>query len=462
MALCAQPVGAEGEVPILYSSDLFHPHGDPDDHYDLATLFSLPEFDIKGIVLDMGATQKQRMGKPPVEQMMHITGRRAPYAIGLSRPLRQRTDKAADEPADFQGGVNLILSVLRASRERVTIFTTGSCRDVAAAFNREPELLKMKVKAVYFNVGRGPTEAQNECNVGYDPLAYLRLFESGLPLYWCPCFGRDGFQTLYVADQTSVVGACTLTVQNYFVYCLTRSDADPIAFLSAGAHPLPRGGRSMWCTAPFFHAAGRKIYQRGPDDFVALPPGEAQKVGLGGKEVEAFRFAPMRATIGEDAAPTPNPVEPPPGRISAVYVGCSKDRVGTGSMSPDGRLDCCVRVAGVGPAKPIKNIVLTGPSQGRWEYVETGRWWRVAYEREGRRLDCYFQFFAAGEHRIEITYHDGASQSALFNVPSATAPALRVELDPRSPNGFVFQTLDKRYPQILASCLKNLLAGLGR
>jgi len=44
----------------------------------------------------------------------------------------------------------------------------GSCRDVAAAFNRQPDLLKRKVKAVYFNVGRGPGEPQKEWNVDYD------------------------------------------------------------------------------------------------------------------------------------------------------------------------------------------------------------------------------------------------------------------------------------------------------
>ncbi|NLF07816.1 MAG: hypothetical protein GX594_07525, partial [Pirellulaceae bacterium] len=42
------------KIPIIHSTDLFHPHDDPDDHYDLATLFALDEFDIKGIVLDSG------------------------------------------------------------------------------------------------------------------------------------------------------------------------------------------------------------------------------------------------------------------------------------------------------------------------------------------------------------------------------------------------------------------------
>jgi hypothetical protein len=43
-----------GRIPVLYCTDLFHPHDDPDDHFDLATLYAIPEFDLRGIVLDQG------------------------------------------------------------------------------------------------------------------------------------------------------------------------------------------------------------------------------------------------------------------------------------------------------------------------------------------------------------------------------------------------------------------------
>ena len=464
LGVCWTAHGSEARVPILYSTDLFHPHADPDDHYDLACLFAMPEFDVKGVILDLGGTQAQGSGRPAVEQMMKIAGRKAPYAIGLSRPLRGREDRALDEPDEFQAAVRLILSVLGTSDRKVTLFTTGSCRDVAVAFNREPKLLKDRVGAVYFNIGRGPNESQEECNVGYDPAAYLRLFESGLPLYWCPCFGKEGYETLYTVDQTKVVGACTRPVQNYFVYCLTKSTDEPIAFLAGGPRPLPTGPRAMWCTAPMFHAAGREVYQRGSDDFVALPPGAAKKQGLAGKRVEAYRFVPMRATLEEPARAVAEPQlkPPPPGKLAAAFAGRSRDRVGTGGPKPDGQPDCCVRVLGIDPQKPIKNIVLTGPNNGRWEYVETGRWWRLAYDRTGRQLDGYFQFYASGEHQIEIVYQDGSSQRARFQVPNVGWPTFRVAIGPAEPNGFVFQAVDPRYREIMASALRNLLAGLGR
>ncbi len=284
------------------------------------------------------------------------------------------------------------------------------------------------------------------------------LFETGLPVYWCPCFGKDGYETLYEADQPTVVGACRPAVRNFFVYCLTRSEEDPIAFLRTGPHPLPTGPRWMWCTAPMFHAAGRRVYERGPSDFVGLQPAEAGRSGLAGKEVAAFTFEPMRAVL-EPPSPDSAAVEPKPGQ--ALYAGRTDDRVGTALPEPDGRADCRARLGGVDAAKPIENVVLTGPKEARWEFVETPRWWRLAQRRDGAKLDVWFQFWAAGEHRVEVRYADGTKQSATFEVPDVAASGMAVELRPAEPNGFVFRNADPRYPTIMESCLKNLLSGLG-
>jgi hypothetical protein len=107
-------------------------------------------------------------------------------------------------------------------------------------------------------------------------------------------------------DQNPVIGSCVPAVQNFFIYCLTGSKEDPIAFLRTGPHPLPGQARAMWCTAPLFHAAGRKIYGRGLDDFLALRPAEARKIGLADKEIKLFDFVPLRAAVDpekEDGKP---------------------------------------------------------------------------------------------------------------------------------------------------------------
>ena len=81
---------AERTVPIIYSTDLYHPPTDPDDHFDTAVLFAMKEFDIRCVILDNGlgrqvepgvkAEFKHRIGRPALEQLMQITGRKVNYA----------------------------------------------------------------------------------------------------------------------------------------------------------------------------------------------------------------------------------------------------------------------------------------------------------------------------------------------------------------------------------------------
>ena len=162
-------------------------------------------------------------------------------------------------------------SCLRESKEKVVLFSTGSCRDLAAAFNRDPQLFKAKVKAVYSVIGTGGNgeAGQYDYNSKLDSWAYFRLFEAGVPFYWCTTRPKmteekmEGpYSTNYLADQGKVLPPLSRPMQNFFVYCLTRSTADPLAFLDSGPNPLPGGPRHMWCTGPLCHAAGRSIYQR--------------------------------------------------------------------------------------------------------------------------------------------------------------------------------------------------------
>ncbi|HOY58865.1 MAG TPA: hypothetical protein PK640_12120, partial [Verrucomicrobiota bacterium] len=40
LAIVMLPLWSRGAQPVLYSTDLFHPHDDPDDHFDLAVLYA--------------------------------------------------------------------------------------------------------------------------------------------------------------------------------------------------------------------------------------------------------------------------------------------------------------------------------------------------------------------------------------------------------------------------------------
>jgi len=298
-------------VPVLYSTDLHHPHQDPDDHFDLATLFALAELDVRAIVLDCGARQIVQPGTIPVEQMAHLTGRAVPCAVGLESPLRSPTDDGRDQPARSQKGVALILDVLRRSDEKVTIFTTGSLRDVAAALNREPERFRRKVGRLYVNIGdSGAAGEGQEYNVKLDPASYACVLRSGLPVYWCPCFDggvwkrERGYATYWRFVHEQVLERAPERLQNWFIFALVKPEADPIGFLSRAQEPAVRDRvwsmpRNMWCTGPFLHAAGREVVETSPGHWVARPADrESDKVAT------PYAFVPARVTVDDDARAT--------------------------------------------------------------------------------------------------------------------------------------------------------------
>jgi len=280
--VCAQPV----RVPLVYSSDLFHPHDDPDDHLDLATVFALPEFDVRAVLLDQGERQSKGSGRVALDQMSRLTGRPIVSAIGLSQKLKSPSDTGLDQPTRLQGAVELLLRTLRESRDPVTIIQVGSSRDIVAAFNREPALFRGRVRAIYSNIGNAAPGGQ-EWNVKLDPYAYVGLLRSGLPVYLAPCFPKDSphasFWTLTSFGE--VFDGAPLALQSFFLYAFLKvdpTDLDPVAALSMNLRTWrgsiwPRS-KEMWSTASILHAAGRE-----------------------GEVPGAFRFVPVRIEIGDDA-----------------------------------------------------------------------------------------------------------------------------------------------------------------
>ncbi|MCL2348884.1 MAG: hypothetical protein FWC50_11575 [Planctomycetaceae bacterium] len=309
---CAKPKATAHTgcgIPVIYSTDLFQPPQDPDDHYDLAVLFGLKELEIRALIFDVATSTRkpEEFGIAALNQMAHITGQSPPpWKIGLRNPLRAPDDKALDQPEEFQGGVALILSTLERSEEQVVMFLAGSCRDFAVAFNRNPDLLRKKVKAVYVNAGNGLAGKQTEWNVALDPNAYVGLMSSGLPIYWCPCFtgvyqlsspgdvtSGKAYCTYYVVpNQAELLAASRNMVKNYFAYALNQLQEPPLEFLQKEPPALPETPRNMWCTAPFLHAAGRKIYQTEDRRWIACSPENAKE--LEGRAIEVFRFEPVR------------------------------------------------------------------------------------------------------------------------------------------------------------------------
>ncbi len=263
------PAAAGRAVPVIYCTDLFHPHDDPDDHFDLAMLYAMPELDIKGIVLDQGRNQLERPGRIPVSQLNKLTGRDVPTAIGLAAPLKSPDDQGLDQPPEFQQGVEFILRTLRASARPVCIATLGSVRDVVAAFNREPGLFRTNVAMVLAFIGEASDAKFQEYNVGLDPHAFVGLMRSGLPVYWVPCFDgglwqNRGHASFWKASQTELLKQATPEVTQYFIYALEKETSEPLAFLSRPIDPerqarLFAGSRNLWCGPVLGVMSGREV-----------------------------------------------------------------------------------------------------------------------------------------------------------------------------------------------------------
>ncbi|NWG14120.1 MAG: nucleoside hydrolase [Acidobacteria bacterium] len=300
---------------VIYYSDLLHPPGDPDDHVDLATLFSLPELDIRAIVLDLGEKQGSQPGSVPMSQMMKMTGRKVPFAVGLGQPLRYPEDKGLNQFRFYQSGVELLQKALEEAEGEVFVIATGSLRDIAAAYNRSPDLIRRKVIRVYINAGSA-SGGDLYWNPGLDPQAYPRIMRSDLPIYWCPCFGgRETledlaagwlgmlqYQTFWKFSQGEIFGALPRPLQNFFLYALSRQvplQVEPIAYLRREPQEELRKEqwrqvRNMWSTASLVHAAGRRLFRSG-NSWAALhqPP-------AGFTRADVFDFSPAKIEIDAD------------------------------------------------------------------------------------------------------------------------------------------------------------------
>ena len=294
------------KVPVIYCSDIFHPHDDPDDHFDLSSIYAITEIDIKAIILDQGLKQEQKPGKIPVEQLNNLTGRNIPWAIGLSQKLENPSDKRLCEAEKYQQAVNLIIKVLEQSQKPLTIISVGSLRDVAAVYNRKPDLFRQKVSRIFSFIGDAQGAFQ-EYNVGLDPHAYKCVLNSGLPLYWVPCFdgglwhNDNGKASYWKASHATLLKDASKPVLNYFIYALLhKNEINPTAFLHKKTledekQKVLAGQRNLWCTAVFPYIAKRKYVIR-DGNCLAVP---ADKVRNNDKVTELFTFSPVKVYVDD-------------------------------------------------------------------------------------------------------------------------------------------------------------------
>jgi hypothetical protein len=273
---------------MIHATDLFRPYADPDDHWDLASVYALAQsgdIDLRGIVVDY-PPQRPTPVNPDliaIAQMNHIAGLSVPVATGTPVKMKTRTDTEPEATLSDMAGVRMILDILRTSRVPVIINVVGSGRDVAVAGKREPALFAKKCRAIYLNAGTGTRTkgliTRKEYNVRLDEAGYAAIFDLPCPVYWLPCFEDNtkveneypvkAYGSYYKFRHQDVLPVLAPRVQSFFGY-MYRKTPGPY-WLTALAEPVDPAliqelnptFRNMWCTAGFLHAAGKTVMADG-------------------------------------------------------------------------------------------------------------------------------------------------------------------------------------------------------
>jgi hypothetical protein len=277
------PGAPAGSIPLIHVTDLYDPPQDPDDQIDLATVVALEEYDVLGVVLDItekflharpgGWDIARKPGFESVAGMARITGRTIPVAQGPHHALSHPGDTCEDAPEDEQAGIRMILRLLEASPEPVTISVTGSPRALTAAYNREPALLREKTLAVLLNAG-STGGSKVEWNVQLDPRAYVGLWRSDLPIRWYPpgtdsgAFdAADERGTYYRARQADLFRDFPAPLRGYFTDVLAGpvpGDPSPhqeVAGEDSRWRTILSQERNLWSTASLVMGAGRALVE---------------------------------------------------------------------------------------------------------------------------------------------------------------------------------------------------------
>jgi hypothetical protein len=329
-------------VPLILQTDLFRPHNDPDDHFDLACAYALAQrgaVNLLGVLCDF--PPPKHAGDPDiaaVAMLNHLTGLSAPLVVGMPQRPASRRDPVASASACDLAGVNWLHKTLEASPEPVAIVVAGSCRDVAVAVRRKPELFARKCRAIYLNAGTGTPSPEPddflEYNVDLDPGSYASIFDAPCPLYWLPCFERlmrsqpfpNGVMphgTFYRFPMVEVLPQLSAPLQRFFLSMLDREPATrwleslraPVD--SAKLEAWGKQMRNMWCTAAFLHIAGLSSGGNG-----LLEPEKS--------DAPAYRFAPVAVDCDDRGRTSWRPGRSKPARFKFEVADAARY---TGSMT---------------------------------------------------------------------------------------------------------------------------------
>ncbi len=275
-------------VSLIDTTDLYHPPQDAGDNFDLIAAYGLPEVDLKAVILDATEKSFHLEGGPrdpgfiPVLQLNSIFGRNIPCGTIPFVAMKSPQDKMLDAPAFQQFGIELLLDTLRQATDKVEITIFGSSRSVAVAFNRQPDLLRRRVRRIHLSAGSSSPEFM-EWNVTLDPQAIVCLLRSDLPIAIYPCGTKDGcfgygpHNSFWKLPNLQFIKEMSPPLRAYLAYAM--SNAKRVDFLraleenppAAMLETIARKPHNVWETAVWLQITGRKLVRRADGHFRMLP-----------------------------------------------------------------------------------------------------------------------------------------------------------------------------------------------
>jgi hypothetical protein len=276
----------ENSVPekiyLIDTTDLYHPGEDIGDNFDIIAPYALEEIDLRTVILDVTENFRRRHlqrdpGFIPVLQLNYIFDCDVAVAVSPFGRMKSPDDKMLDAPIFQQSGIEVFLKTLRESKEKMDVTVFGSAKTVAAAYNRDPELLRNKIRLLHLSIGT-PAPTFFEWNVKLDPCAFVAVLRSDLPMALYPCAAannpdqthahsydsNNGFWRLQTLDFIPKMDA---PIRRYLEYAFTNSNrTDFLCAMEEDTNPPFDSAKwnrhhNVWETCVWLCMTGRVLVQ---------------------------------------------------------------------------------------------------------------------------------------------------------------------------------------------------------
>ena len=237
------------KVPVVIITDLYTPAQDPDDNFDILIPFALENIDVKAVVFDvteeyrkLGESNgiRREPGYISVTQLNYLFDTDVPCGCAPFTRLESEDDTNAEASAFETKGIELLFDVLEKSDRPVHIVSTGSCRPLAVAYNRNPKLMTSDKVACVHVVAGASSEEFMEWNIDLDRNAAARVLKSGMKMALYPCATDRG--PFALGQNNAYWGLRTLdfvfqmepSLRNYCVYSmLSKTNIDYLSYLES-------------------------------------------------------------------------------------------------------------------------------------------------------------------------------------------------------------------------------------